>query len=257
MNPTRKLAIGFALLLGLLSVLWAYDAVQGGKYDEATRQELGRKKAELDAIDREGPSAAKLYAGENRTAHVDMLRASTSHPEDLEMSRRHTRGGWIKSAGALSIALALLAFVIVSGRKEQPQWIARATKVRPLTIVACLLALVALCAFVGVGGGILERRDDLARAEQRAVETQQKLKSFAFDANGNIDPARRGDFEMAMSSAKYIPAEIASSKENLMIGYAMLAGALVAFLGFSVIAFRSAKKRDASPTAPHQMMRAA
>jgi hypothetical protein len=115
-------------------------------------------------------------------------------------------------------------------------------KVNATTIMAAILALVAL----GATGLFISEHMRMAghweRERDRAEEAKAQLDSIKFDARGNVPPDQRSKFDRAMLDLKLSTDGMRTFNESKGRALPYIGGSVAACLLFLVIAVRSTKQ---------------
>lgn len=145
---------------------------------------------------------------------------------------------------SIVLAVAALAWIIVMGKVIMGALLflasagvfvrANATAgdnrlwTRPRVLVAGFVAVVAALTLIGVAPRVSESMRDLERSSARLVSVTKTIETMEYDAEGNVPTARRSEFEIALSESKYLPEEISSARENLLIAIGLCGGSTLA-----------------------------
>lgn len=89
---------------------------------------------------------------------------------------------------------------------------------------------------------------DLRQQEGELVETMQTLESIRYDAHGNVPDDERRRYESAMSKAKYLPENVATVREALVLESAISGAAALILFACGLVIVRAARRRR-SPSA--------
>lgn len=246
MTGTRKLLLALAVLIGLLGAFKTYD-VASSDFVASRDRDRAAHKEELRALEAgEAPPNGLKLDESARKSRISDLRAWTQDADsEAALDREQQRSHWISALVTLGLAGGLGAAFVLSGKKDGPAAFTRLGSMPAGVIVALLFGLgAATGALVGTKE-VLSQADEVARAEERAKTVEAKLKSFPFDASGNVAPERRTEFEMLLSEAKYAPQNLASARERRTVGLAVSVGSIVV-LGLSLF-FARRSLRNAAP----------
>lgn len=99
---------------------------------------------------------------------------------------------------------------------------------RPRVLVAGFVGVIALLTLIGVAPHVTESVREIERTNARLASVTTTLATMEYDSKGDVPKARRGEYERAMTDAKYLPEEISSARENLFIGLGLCGGATLA-----------------------------
>ena len=237
MSATRKLLLVLSVLIGLLGLFKVYD-IASSTSSEVQARGRERNLSELRTLEagEPPPNGVKLDKAQ-REARIRDLRSWTSHAEeDGARDRENDQRSWRSAILTLLLSGGLAGAVVVLGRKDGPAALVRARQLRPGVIVAGLVGLLAGTLLVSFARETLHQQQELTRTEQRVSEVQTKLKTFEFEANGNVAPDKRTEFEQLMLRAKLDSTQIgqAAEQRNLAMLIALgstVALALAAFFG--------------------------
>jgi hypothetical protein len=251
MSATRKILLALSILSALLCALQVYDWTTSD-FAESRARSREAYQTELRALEAGQPPPDGAALDERqREARISDLRAWTSHAdEEAAMDREDVMRSWRNTILMFLLAGGLGAAFFLTGRKNGPRALVRLGQLRPGVILAVLAGLVAGTVLISFAGAVVEEHQELTRAEERFAELEARLKSFPFDADGNVAPDKRGEFESMMAQTRFAPDEVIGARERRNVA-ALIVLASTVVLGLSVYFGRRSWLRSAAdPAAP-------
>jgi len=115
---------------------------------------------------------------------------------------------------------------------------------KPRVLVAGFFGIIAALLLTAFVPRIGESMHDVTMFEGELAKTQRTLETMDYDANGNVSADRRFEFEMAISSSKYLPSNLRTARENLTVSVAMSGIALLVLAGCGLVIGFAAKRRE-------------
>jgi hypothetical protein len=239
MTPIRTLLLVAAILSGLYAAFNAYETTVIAEHGERQVLQFEAYRKELKELESGAPSK---YGYDPRARSSDLRAWLAREGEDRERSAASVRGAVTHAGVALLLAAVLAGTFVYVGRSPGSPIAQRIAKIRPVTVLASLFAVIALLVMVVFVGETLRQKENVERTEVRLVDAERALKDTKFDASGNVSPRDRSAFEMQLQGLERDTQSLVQQREHFRLSGIIAVASLAAAVGLGFVAYRSARR---------------